>query len=346
MSASIDKPVVIVGGGIAGLRVAKVLSDNGFASVIVERTNKVGGHVRDWGCMATDRCMRCYCCSVHDVLEKIQASPLVTLMEGWELCFMPGPGRVGVKCVATGEEKAIDCAALVLANGFEPYDPAEKELLGYGRIPGVLTLKDLDALVRDDRIDRLAEGVGEPLKVAFFQCVGSRDKSSGANYCSQYCCKAAVRMGLKLRNEHPEWEITIFYIDLQIAGKFAGSLFSEVERNNIRLAQGVPGEIVPGTDNMLEIVRQENGVNVREQYHRVVLSIGQRPSASTGRLVSVVGMELNELGFLAGKDLTEASRTAIPAVYLAGACAGPKDIEQTLSHAEQTAAAVIADLTQ
>lgn len=346
MNESIRKPVVIVGGGIAGLEVAKVLSDNGLATLIVERHERLGGHVREWACMATDRCLRCYCCSVQDLIEEIESSSLVTVLSGWQMSSRHQSARVGLTSLVTGEEKVADCEALVLATGFEPYDPRGKPLLGYGSMAGVLTLKDLDSLVRSDGIERLADGSQGPLNLAFFQCVGSRDKSIDANYCSQYCCKAALRMGLKLRAEQPDWGITIFYIDLQLAGKFAGSLLLEAERSNIRLAQGVPGEILAGPEGTLEVVCQRNGSNVRERFHRIILSIGQRPPDSAERIGAITGLPLDEFGFLAASSPASPSCSPIPGLYLAGACTGPKDIEQTLAHADLTAAEIIADLSR
>ena len=346
MNESIRKPVVIVGGGIAGLRVAKILSDNGFSTVIVERGERLGGHVQDWACMATDRCLRCYCCSVQDLIEAVESSPLVTVLNGWQLASLPDAGRAGLTSVAPGSEKMLDFEALVVATGFEPYDPTEKALLGYGNLDGVLTLSDLDRMVRTDGIQELAEGVSGPLNLAFFQCVGSRDKSIDANYCSQYCCKAALRMAVKLHAGNPDWTITVFYIDLQLAGKFAGSLLTDVERSNIRLAQGVPGEILAAPDDMLEVLRNDNGSNVRERFHRIVLSIGQRPSDSAERIGAITGLARNDFGFFASSDLLDSSRSSVSGIYLAGACTGPKDIEQTLAQANQAAAEIMADVSR
>ena len=147
-----------------------------------------------------------------------------------------------------------------------------------------------------------------------------------------------------MRQEHEDWEITIFYIDLQVAGKFAGSLLEEARRHRIRLIQGVPGEIVQGGDNMLQIIREDAGRNVRESFHRIVLSIGQRPSPDSLAIAEMVGLETNEFGFFSSKDLLGGGRTGVARVYVAGTCSGPRDIEETLMDGGQTAAAIIADL--
>jgi len=343
-----NKPIVIIGGGIAGLAVAKALSENGFSCVVVEKDDRIGGRVRDWACMATHRCLRCFCCSVEDLAHDVTTASSVDIILGSEISGVIKCGQsleqVRVKSLASGHEKLLDTSALVIATGFEPYNPKEKLLLGYGRFEGVFTLIDVDTFLREDNLFRFTEGIQEPLRVAFFQCVGSRDKTIGADYCSQYCCKGALRMALRLLENNSDWEITIFYIDLQIAGKLAGWLLSEAKERGIRLAQGVPGEIVEGSDKMLQISRDDNGSNVRENFHRVVLSVGQRSTSAAREIASLVGLKLDNYGFLAPAGFLETSRTTVAGVYLAGTCCGPKALENTLMHAGQTAAAIITDL--
>ena len=269
-----EKSVVIVGGGIAGLAVARHLSGNDVDCTIVEKQGSLGGRVRDWACMATDHCLRCFSCTVEDLVQDVSASPRVRVLTETKLSsVIVSEGRlrqISVETLGSGSETVLDPEALVIATGFDPYDPSEKLLLGYGRLNGVHTLNELDAFVRNDDLAAFAGAAQGPLKIAVFQCVGTRDASIGAGYCSQYCCKAALRMALRLLKEQPEWHITIFYIDLQVAGRFAASLLAEAKERGVRLIQGVPGEILPAADNTLEVVREEGGLNVKESFHKIV----------------------------------------------------------------------------
>jgi heterodisulfide reductase subunit A2 len=345
---TMNDPVVIVGGGIAGLAVSAALSRNGVATSLVERNHALGGHVVNWACMATNRCMRCFCCSVEDLIEEVEDSPTVEVMLGWEFSTLTQSKgaieKVTVSSGSDGSETELDASVLVFATGFQTYNPADKVFWGYGRFEGVLTLADVNARVRAEALESLEHGIDQPLKVAFFQCVGSRDVTIGANYCSQYCCQAALKTALKLREERPDWEITIYYIDLQIAGKMAGLLWEQAREKNIRLVQGVPGEVMQTADGMLEIIREEAGRNVRETFHRVVLSIGQSPGSDNPFLASTAGLKLDEFGFISTRDPLDSSRTTCPGIYLAGTSSGPMDIEGSLMHGYQTASAIIADL--
>jgi heterodisulfide reductase subunit A2 len=341
----IDKPIVVIGGGIAGLTVAKTLAANGMRCAIVERRLSLGGHVREWACMATDRCMICSCCSVDDLVNDVSSSDKIEVLTGWEpasVTFSESAARqILLRQIATGKERPAAAAAVVMATGFEPYNADNKVLLGHGRLDGVCTLVEVDALIRQDTLSRFTGGRSD-LSVAFFQCVGSRDANSGANYCSQYCCRAALRMALKLLHELPGINVTVFYIDLQLAGKFSGELLKRVVDKNVRLCQGVPGEILASEEG-LDVIVESRGQNRREHYDRIILSIGQRPGPSTSPFEQL-GLSRNEFGFIASKGVLDSSRTKVPGVYVAGTCAEPKDIQNTLEHAGRTAQAIMADM--
>lgn len=343
----VEKPVVIVGGGIAGLSVAKTLIDSGIRCTIVERGPALGGHVRTWGCMATDQCQRCFCCLIEDLIRDVSASELADVLTGWELSSTGLSGEDGkhvcLKEIGTGREVRAGTTALVFATGFEPYNPQEQILLGHGRLEGVYTLAEIDGLLHRDMLSTFTGGATD-LRVAFFQCVGSRDASSGANYCSQYCCKAALRMALKLIHECPGIAVTLFYIDLQVAGKYGHELMKKAEQMNVRLCQGVPGEITPGDGNELDVIVERHGRNAKESFDRVILSIGQRSSSQTTALANRLCLPVNEFAFLEARELLDNSRMAVPGFYLAGTCSGPMDIGQTLEHAGQTAAVLIEDI--
>ncbi|MFC1835669.1 hypothetical protein ACFL2Q_13195 [Thermodesulfobacteriota bacterium] len=298
--------------------------------------------------MAGDECRRCFGCLVEDLAERVEASPMASVQTGWEFSALEGstdsPDKVVIRSVQGGEQSSLDAAALVVATGFEPYDPTEKILLGYGRYEGVMTLAELDGVVRDDNLASLGAEVEGPVKIALLQCIGSRDAGIGADYCSQYCCRAALRMALRVLDEQPEWEVTVFYIDLQLAGKYAGELLSEARSKNVRLVQGVPGEVLASDDGMLRFYSERDGLNVKEEFHHIVLSVGQRAPTGASDLASGIGLDTDEFGFFSPRNPLDAGRTQVGGVYLAGCCAGPKDIERTLVHAGQTAAAIIADL--
>lgn len=140
--------------------------------------------------------------------------------------FDPGPKR---------QELSAD--AIIVATGFDVFDARKKGGLGYGRYPNVLTGLDLERMFNNEGSIKLPSNGKEPHNIAFIQCVGSRDEYIGNGYCSQVCCKYAIRFARLLSHQNPEAEITIFYIDLQTAGKGFGEFYEECKQA-IRLKIG------------------------------------------------------------------------------------------------------------
>ncbi|MGC8603686.1 MAG: FAD-dependent oxidoreductase [Desulfomonilaceae bacterium] len=345
-----ESRVVILGGGIAGLAIAKLLSENEIPFAIVEKSDRLGGHTRDWACMATDKCSNCYSCSVFDLEDAVVSSGKGQILLRHELSSVitSNSGITGVKLrdFDNDNEKELFASAIVIAVGFEPFDPVGKAFWGYGLIDGVITLAELNHLIRLDDWDKLLPDRGGCANLAFFQCVGSRDKSIGSNYCSQYCCAAAIRAALRILYERPEWKISIFYIDLQIAGKTIPDLIEEARKKGVRFLQGVPGEIRLFQEGGLQVILEKEGKNVAEVFDRIVLSIGQHPSPSASIISRITEAPLNEFGFFQTRSSFDPVRSPVDRIYIAGACSGPANIPDVILNAGQVVSAIIADIEQ
>jgi heterodisulfide reductase subunit A len=337
--------VIVVGGGIAGMTVADALANLGIGVTLVERKGQLGGHASNWACMATEECARCSACLVQEQIARISTHPEVEILlrarvatcrgQAGDFCVtlepepasgslhLPWPERI------LGGPRTVPCQAMVLATGFEPYDPSENPLLGYGHFSGVITTRDLDAMLRDDNLAAFVPDGDAPLRVAFIQCVGSRDRKSGREYCSQFCCRTTIRLVQRLRYLRPALKATVFYIDLQIMSKEFGAFYDRA-RHEVRFIQGVPAEVCRGeTENELQVYSKAPGADRAKAFgfDRVVLAIGLVPGDSQRRLGQVMGLDLNEFGYFAGAGSERRLEASRPGVFLAGACGGPVDIQ-------------------
>jgi len=347
MRAVKDNPsnVIVVGGGIAGMTVARAAAELGMGVTLVERAPRLGGHAADWACMATDECARCSACLVQDLIAQVSAHPRIEVLLGarldqcqgkagaFRLSFEPEPGsdrpRPPWRERMLSRRRAVPCQAVVLATGFDPYDPADNPLLGYERFEGVITTADLDRLLREDDLGGFAPEGDTPLRVAFIQCVGSRDRKSGREYCSQFCCRTTIRLVQRLRYLRPAVEATVFYIDLQIMSKEFGAFYARA-REEVRFIQGVPAEVCPGeAEGTLRVYSVPPGAGRAEpfEFDRVVLAIGLAPTDSHRSLAGVMGLDLNEFGYFAGTGVDAPFEASRPGVFLVGACSGPADIQ-------------------
>jgi heterodisulfide reductase subunit A2 len=338
-----DTDVIVVGGGIAGLTVAKAVANQGMRVTLVEQGDHLGGHAGDWACMATDECARCSACLVQEEIARVAGHPGIEVILGARICGFEGDAgdfRISLDSQAAGEatrlpwkdqmlaeKREVSARALVLATGFEPHDPTENLMLGYGRLDGVFTTRDLDEILRQDDLSRFAAAEGQPLRVAFIQCVGSRDRQAGREYCSQFCCRTTIRLARRLLYLIPDMEITVFYIDLQVMSKEFGAFYLGA-RKKVNFIQGVPAEISAGKEHALRVYGIPPGSDrsTALEFDRVVLAIGLAPTESHRPLADAMNLKLDDFGYFPAESgrLLETSRKGI---FLAGACAGPSDIQ-------------------
>ncbi len=238
--------------------------------------------------------------------------------------------------------KQLQVSTVVVATGFEVFDASEKGLLGYGRYPNVLTGLDLEKIFATKGSVTLPSSGEPPQNIAFIQCIGSRDEYIGNGYCSQVCCKYAMRFAKLLQYNNPEAKVTIFYMDLQTAGKGFGEFYEKC-KETIRFVRGIPVEVCEISPHELEVKYEDlnKGKIAKESYDMVVLSVGIAPRKDSWNLARLLGINLGDYGFFDTQDTLDGSRTNVDGIFLAGTCQGPKDIPDSIAHGIQAASKVI-----
>jgi len=228
------------------------------------------------------------------------------------------------------KRQELSVSTIIVATGFEVFDAREIGSLGYRRYPNVLTGLDLERIFNREGSLKLPSNEKEPQKIAFIQCVGSRDENHC--YCSQACCKYAMRFARLIKYQNPNTEVSIFYIDLQTAGKGFAEFYEEC-KESIRFIRGVPVEILEVHSGELEVKFEnilEGKVN-RETFDLVVLSVGMVPRKDSWDLARILGINLGEYGFFSIQPL-DSTETNVEGVFLAGTCQGAKDIPDSIAH--------------
>ncbi len=208
------KPVLVLGGGIAGLTASRELARNGVSVILLEREGRLGGHVARWACMATNKCQKCSACLVADLKQEVLENQLIQVhtqgllekiavgKKTIKAHVVPYSGHGGgenkghesIEGTAVTKVDQWDVDAVFLATGFKIFPAEEKPMLHYGELNAVITTDDLNQIIREGRIASLSVSNDSKLRVAFLQCVGSRDRESGRDYCSQVCCKTSLRL--------------------------------------------------------------------------------------------------------------------------------------------------------
>lgn len=338
-----EMPVLVLGGGVAGLTAAEELARNGVRVLLLEKGNQVGGHAVRWACMATERCQKCSACVAVDVKRRVLENPLVEVYTGGRLEGIeveeaavrakvipvsengdaPAKGKEAIEGKPLREGLTWEVEALFVAVGFETFPADQKPMLRYQDLEAVITTEDLDRVILEDSIGSLPSAGSPNPRAAFLQCIGSRDREAGRDYCSQVCCKNSLRLAARLLHEKPEWAITVFYIDLQVFGKGFREFYRALE-GRIRVVQGVPSEVLPSAeDNRVSLVFEEpaTGELKTEAFDLVVLAVGMLPPQDADHLSGLLQVPLERRGFLRKTSGMNGSR-----FYTVGACRAPTDI--------------------
>ena len=225
----------------------------------------------------------------------------------------------------------FDAGALIVATGYHPADPASRRHYGYGKLPHLLSAVEFEERLRNGLELNGPAGDG-PRRVAFIQCVGSRDLRHP--YCSQVCCAYTLRMARLLKHRWPEAEITTFYMDLQNIGREAPRFEAEARRE-IQVVRALPGDLRATSDGRVRIryLDDRSGRTVEAPFDQVVLSVGIDPGADNAVLSALLSVELTPQGFFRAADRHHRSQTSQPGLFLAGTAEGPKDIAGCITQA-------------
>lgn len=334
-----QKCVLILGGGVAGLSAARTLNERGVKVHLVEKGDHLGGHAMNWACMATRTCENCSACLTSELADQVSHQSNTTICTQTELVGL-GRNHQGFEADLTGKYSGkVIVDAVLTATGFSPFDPSELKSLGYGVHEKVITTVELNDLLKMGRISNLLPEHGAP-KIAFIQCVGSRNRKLNRNYCSQVCCKISLRHANKLMYLYPEADITVLHMDLQVIGKEFRT-FTEKLSKNIKLVQGVAAEIVSNReDGKLTIFHEDEIIGVRAAHHfdLIVLSVGFGASENIGALALKLGVEPDSWGFLSQNDVDFPK-----GIYAAGSVRGPMNILNAVSEGRIVASRIADD---
>lgn len=238
----------------------------------------------------------------------------------------------------TDSTDELEVDAIILAAGFQPFDAQEKPGYGYGEFNNVITGLDLERLIRENGSGISTPDGKIPQKVAFIQCVGSRDERFGNLWCSQVCCPYALRMSEAIKHKNPDTEIAIFYMDVQNTGNNFPTFYEKV-KSDLRLIRIIPSDIYSTEDNKLclQYMGEDDGLPVKEEFDLVVLSIGIMPGPDNKKLSELLGLNLDEDGFFLCSDEINKSSTSKDGIFIAGTAEGPKSIAASMAHAGQAA---------
>ncbi len=245
----------------------------------------------------------------------------------------------------------MNVGAIIVATGLKTFDPSLLGEYHYQKYPDVITSMQMERLLNSDGpthgiVVRPSNGK-VPQKISFVLCVGSRNKKIHHEYCSQVCCNTAIKQAVLLKKEYPDIEINIYYTDIRAVGKNCEEFYNRARESfGVRFIKSSISSIIKSDTSDNLILRGEDifeDVLFENKADLIVLAVGLEPAINTEELSQILNISLDSNGFLLEKHLkVRPSETLVNGIFLAGAIQGPKDIPNSIAHAESAAAKTIA----
>jgi len=282
-------------------------------------------------------------------IKYAQAVPLVYSIDR-DTCI--GCGICETVCLAKAiryddqpRTQDLGVGAVVMAAGTEVFDPANLDTYLYTQLPNVVTSLEFERILSASgpyrgRLMRPYDRE-EPAKIAWLQCVGSRNMNESDNpYCSAVCCMYAIKEAVIAKEHaHAPLDAAIFYMDIRTHGKDFERYYDRAKEHGVRFIRSRVHSVTPVANGNMEISYvDDSGKIENEIFNLVVLSVGFQASKETVELARRLGVELDQYRFVK-TDSFEPVTTSRPGVYVCGALQGPKDIPQSVMEASAAAAA-------
>ncbi len=325
--------VLVIGGGPAGLESAYSLANNGYDVAVLEKEKNICGHLNQ----------------AHSLFPNFQnasevRSAMIDKMTHPKISIHNDTEAIRIKRdidkwgVETGSGKEFMAPALLLATGFKSFDPKYKEELGYGIYDNVITTTQFEAMCQKGSI---VSPHGQKVKrIAFLNCVGSRDEKVGNHYCSRVCCINAVKQSIEAKKVLPEADIYCFYMDIRMAGQFYEELYRKSQEvYNVNYIRGRISEVSPTIDKRLHVKCEDtlSQTPMKITFDILVLMTGIEASLGTVAL----GQQLNisgEYNFAKSLSLHMADNySSHKGLFLAGTCKRPLTLPEAVADARSAA---------
>jgi heterodisulfide reductase subunit A len=350
--AGVIPAALVIGGGIAGLEAALDIAEAGYRVYLVEREECLGGNMARLN--RTFPTLESAAELLSQTISQVQEHPNIEVMTASEVIEVEGYiGNFTVK-VEVGQvgnlSAKLEVGAIVVATGYEPFDPRLKPEFAYGIYDNVITSLEFEQLSYPSGPTRGKIEVNgrQPEDVVFIKCVGSRDKNLGNEYCSRVCCMYTAKQAYLVKEQIPDANVTIFYIDVRAFGKGFEEFYDRVRMEGIRYRRGNASEIYRKGKKL--VVRAEDTLlseTLEVEADLVVLAVGMVPRHDVKDVASLLKLSRSPDGFfLEAHPKLRPIDTTTDGVFLAGTCQGPKDITDTVTQAKAAASSALIPLSR
>ena len=337
---------LVIGGGIAGLTAATELAEAGQPVVLVERADRLGGNLARVDLTAP------YLDSARDMLRerlgRVKQHDTIRVLLRSQLESLDGfVGNFKARIATPEGTVEVAVGSVIVCTGYKEFDARRIENYGYGRLPNVITSFEFERMLRQGRLQ--TRGGRLPRYVAIVHCVGSRSQEYHG-YCSRVCCMTALKYGHEIKSAIPGSYVYDLYIDMHAFGKGCedfyrkGSeiktmflMFDKMDRPFIRKA-GAQDDC----DMLIEVQERLSGERIEIPADLVILMVGMEARSDATEVARLVNISQDKDGwFMESHPKLDPVATTTEGIYIAGACAAPKDVPDTVAQARAAAARIL-----
>ena len=333
-----NKHVVVIGGGVAGMEAAGTLAEMGMRVTLIEKSQDPGGHLLQWHALFPDRRPAD---EVRGYLRRRIDHEKISVITNTAVEKIRHHGHDVIINLSGGTEERADAA--IIATGFDLFDARRKEEYGYGIYDNVITSAELEEMFTRHRVVKSDGTV--PSRIGFIHCVGSRDEKVSNNHCSRVCCVTAVKQAIEVRHLLPGCEVFCFYMDMRMFGPLYEELYRESQEvHNVNYIRGKVSEASVNISNRLIIKVEDTlaGRPLKMELDIMVLMVGMEMSKAGSRLADASGLKKGINRFLESGDNHYGNNLSrMKGVFYAGACTAPMNITDTISHARAAVAETV-----
>ncbi|WP_436643213.1 FAD-dependent oxidoreductase [Microbaculum sp. FT89] len=337
-----SKPVLIVGGGPAGLSAAQSLAAAGQSAVIVDKADRLGGSpilsgyakLVPSGQWAKD--------AIGGMVSRVEDDSSVTVHLNTTVKSFAGEPGDFTATLSDGTE--VKASATILTTGFTHFDSVNKPEWGFGTYPDVVTTTQVEQMISSGKGVRCPSDGRKPDRVAILLCVGSRDRQIGREWCSKICCTVSSNLAMEIREELPQCNVYIYYMDIRTFGLYEDLYYwQSQEEHKVKYIKARIAEVT--SDGKRLIVKGEDTLVKRPitiPFDMVVHAIGMDPNVDNMTLSAIFDVKLEKHGHIEkASTYSSMSHTSRPGVFVAGAATGPETIDDSIAQGQSAAMAAL-----
>ena len=332
------EPILIVGGGPAGLAAAYALSSVGQPNILVEKMDQLGGapilsgyaKLVPSGEWAKDAIGGMVSRVVNNKLTDVRLNASVKSFDG-----KPGDFHA-----VLSDGSSLKASAAILTTGFTHFDSINKPEWGFGLFPDVVTTTQVEQMISSGKGVHCPSDGRKPKRVAILLCVGSRDRQIGREWCSKICCTVSANMAMEIREELPDCHVYIYYMDIRTFGLLEQKYYwRSQEEFKVKYIKARIAEVTSNGSQL--IVKGEDTLVKRPitiPFDMVVHAIGMDPNVDNMTLAAIFGVKLESNGFIDRKNTYGVmGATNREGVFVAGSATGPETIDDSIAQGHAAA---------